>query len=244
MTLLERFYPESRFGGFSDIDGSVLFYARVHSLLRPDSIVIDFGCGHHPYSDDAVEPRRLLRRLNGPKRRVIGVDVDEAARSNTSVDEFRHFNGAAWPVETNSADLCLSDFVLEHLEDPQSFFSECARVLRPGGYVCIRTPNAWSYVALAARVIPTRFHKRILRTVQPARHEANVFPAFYRCNSIPRIRRALTLHGFDAVVYGHEAEPSYLGFSSLVYRLGVMYQRWSPGFLRTAIFAFGQFRKR
>ena len=35
MTPRERFYPESRFGGFTDIDGTIAFYTRVHSQLTP-----------------------------------------------------------------------------------------------------------------------------------------------------------------------------------------------------------------
>jgi hypothetical protein len=31
-------YPEIEFGGFSDVDGAVKFYARVSALLTPDMI--------------------------------------------------------------------------------------------------------------------------------------------------------------------------------------------------------------
>jgi hypothetical protein len=47
-------------------------------------------------------------------------------------------------------------------------------------------------------------------------------------------------HGFDCVVYGYENEPSYLAFSTIAYSLGVLHQKIAPGFLRRAIFAFGQ----
>jgi len=30
---IDKHYPESRFGGFSDIDGTVTFYSRVNALL-------------------------------------------------------------------------------------------------------------------------------------------------------------------------------------------------------------------
>ena len=50
----------------------------------------------------------------------------------------------------------------------------------------------------------------------------------------------MATHGLRAVVYGYEAEPSYLHFSKLSYGLGVLHQKFAPGFLRPAIFAFGQ----
>ncbi len=48
----ERFYPESRYGGFTDIDGTVAFFARVNALLRPSFTVLDFGCGRGSHIDD------------------------------------------------------------------------------------------------------------------------------------------------------------------------------------------------
>ena len=42
------------------------------------------------------------------------------------------------------------------------------------------------------------------------------------------------------MVYGYDAEPSYLAFSRVAYFLGVLWQRLAPGFLRSAIFAFAR----
>src|ERR1700740_3162385 len=40
-----RYFPESQFGGYSDIDQLVVFYTRVRSLLEPSFTVLDIGCG-------------------------------------------------------------------------------------------------------------------------------------------------------------------------------------------------------
>ena len=50
--LLERFYPETTFGGFTRVDGTMAFYLRVRSLLCPDSVVLDVGCGRGEYGED------------------------------------------------------------------------------------------------------------------------------------------------------------------------------------------------
>lgn len=57
-----------------------------------------------------------------------------------------------------------------------------------------------------------------------------MFPTYYRCNSIHKMRRILDKHGFQHAVYGYEVEPAYLSFSKFAYRLGVWYQRLAPGF--------------
>jgi hypothetical protein len=41
--LKTRFYPESRFGGFTDIDGTTPFYLRVNALAASKDVAIDSG---------------------------------------------------------------------------------------------------------------------------------------------------------------------------------------------------------
>ena len=50
-------------------------------------------------------------------------------------------------------------------------------------------------------------------------------------------------YSFEGVVYGYEAEPSYLSFSKIAYWLGVMHQRFAPGILKPTLFAFGRLKK-
>ena len=84
MTFKETFYPETRFGGYTDIDGTVAFYHRVNSLLKPSDVVLDVGCGRGEYVDDPVAIRKGLRVLRGKVAKVIGLDVDPAAQTNGS----------------------------------------------------------------------------------------------------------------------------------------------------------------
>jgi SAM-dependent methyltransferase len=239
--LMQRFYPESRFGGFTALDGTVAFYTRVQALLEPGSVLVDFGCGRGAYGDDPLPYRRELRIFKGRAARVIGLDASPAGASNPFLDEFHPLQaGAPWPLPNDSADLLVCDNVLEHLPEPDAFFSQAWRVLRPGGVVCIRTPNRWNYIALISQLIPNRQHARVLSKAKASLREEDVFPTFYRCNSLPAMRSALQRHHFMSVVLGYEAEPSYLSFSALAYTLGVLHQKLAPEIFRAAIFAFGR----
>ena len=73
------FYPESRFGGFTDIDGTIIFYARVNSLIDSSSVVLDMGCGRGRWNEDEVLFRKNLRILRNKCEKVIGVDIDKSA---------------------------------------------------------------------------------------------------------------------------------------------------------------------
>ena len=221
------FYPESRFGGFTDVDGTLAFYNRVRALVTADAVVLDVGCGRGSWLEDDCEYRREVRWLRGRCRHVLGIDVAEAGERNPALDEFRRIEGRSWPVADGSVDVCVVDCVLEHVLDPDGFFAELARVLVPGGVV-----------ALAARLVPDRLVGTLLGRIQEDRRSEDVFPAVYRCNTRRALRRMLARHGFDGVVYTQEAEPSYLQFSRLAYRAGVWHQRLAPAAIRVALLAF------
>ena len=238
---LARFYPETTFGGFTDVDGTVAFYGRINALVQPSFSVLDFGCGRGGHADDSVSFRRQLRSFKGRVGRVIGVDVDSIGASNTSLDEFRLLApDQPWPIDRNSIDLIICDFVLEHLSNPPAFFAEARRVLVPGGYLCIRTPNVLSYVGLISKLAPNKYHKAVSARVQSGRKEQDIFQTVYKCNTISALRKQMKANSFRAVVYGYDPEPSYLEFSKLAYALGVLYQKCAPSFASVSIFAFGQ----
>ncbi len=243
MTSMHIYYPESKFGDFTDIDGTIAFYIRVNSLIKPSFVVLDFGCGRGSHAEESVIIRREIREFKRKAKKVIGLDVDPAAQENPFLDEFHLLNGEQWPLEDNFVDLCICDCVLEHLKNPEQFFSESRRVIRDGGYLCIRTPNLWNYISLASRLIPDELHAKVLAVAQKERKEVDVFPTLYRCNSIPKVKAMLNQQGFEHVVYGYESEPRYLSFSRFAYWFGVMHQRFAPSFLRPVIFAFAQLRK-
>ncbi len=239
----EKYYPETRFGGFTDLDGTVAFFSRVNSLIDGSSVVLDVGCGRGEYSEDPIPLRKNLRVLQGKAGKVIGIDVDQHAQTNPFIDEFHLIQSDSWPIESNSIDLIVCDNVLEHINNPEQFFTEIHRVLKNGGFLCARTPNRWSYIALAATLIPNKLHSKVTSAVQDNRQEEDVFPTLYKCNSIGKLKRIMKRSDFDGIAYGYEAEPSYLSFSRAAYFFGVLHQRFAPGFLKPAIFAFGKMRK-
>jgi SAM-dependent methyltransferase len=241
----EIFYPEALFGNFTDIDGTVAFFTRVNALIEPSFVVLDVGCGRGAYNEDPVTFRKNLRILKGKAGKLIGIDLDPNAKENPCLDEFRLISGDsyAWPVESNSIDLIVCDNVLEHVPDPERLFVEIHRVLKNGGYLCLRTPNRWSYIAIAATLIPNSYHSDVVAFAQDGRKQEDVFPTVYKCNSIRKLRNMMRKNGFKNVVYGHEAEPAYLSFSRIAYFLGVMYQRFSPEFIKSELFAFGKIEK-
>lgn len=239
----EEYYPEAAFGGFTDIDGTIAFFNRVNALLDPSFVVLHVGCGRGSYKEDPVALRKNLRILKGKVAAVIGIDIDPRAHDNPFLDEFRLIREDSWPIEDNSVDLIVCEWVLEHVANPDQFFSQINRVLKDGGYLCILTTNRWTYFAIAATLIRNKYHSRVTAIVQSGRKGEDVFPTVYRCNSIRKLRSIMKRSGFECVVYGYEAEPAYLSFSRMAYFLGVIHQRFAPRFMKPTLFAFGKMKR-
>jgi SAM-dependent methyltransferase len=237
----DDFYPESKFGGFTDIDGTIAFFSRINALLDSSFTVLDAGCGRGCLIiDDPIPFRRNLQIIKGKVQRVIGIDVDPVGQDNPYMDEFRQIAGNVWSIEDNSIDLCYSSHVVEHLPDPDAFFGEARRVLKNGGYLCIRTTNIWNYMGVISSLIPNKMHSKLLAKVQDGRKEQDVFPTTYRCNTISKMEKILDKYGFEHVVYGYEAEPSYLSFSKIAYWIGRLHQMLAPKLIRQSLFVFAK----
>lgn len=211
-------YPELGAGGFTRCDGTVEFYGRVHALLRPTMTVLDFGAGRGAGpAEDPVPHRRDLRVLRGRAQRVVGADIDPAVMDHPAVDEAIVLDGpgAPLPLDDASFDLIVSDHTFEHVDDPAHVAAELSRVLRPGGWLCARTPNRWGYIGIGARLVPNRQHVRVLRRLQPDRHGHDVFPTRYRLNTRAALRRHFPPDRFDDFSYGFDSEPAYAGGSNV-----------------------------
>lgn len=217
---LAHHYPEVGAGGFTRVDGTVEFYGRVSALCTGDSVVLDFGAGRGSFLEDPVDYRRNLHTLSLRAGKVIGVDVDEAVRANPSVAEAIVVGeDGEIPLASRSIDVVVSDFVFEHIPpiDVPTVAGELTRVLKPGGWLCARTPNARGLIAVASRCVPHKWHESALRRLQPSRQARDEFRAYYAMNTARAVDRAFPSDDFENFSYMYESEPAYAGRSRLLY---------------------------
>ena len=168
------------------LDSAHVFLVSAQALAAQSSCILEVGCGRG--AQVAEQPGKAWQDLRGPRRRVVGIDVDDAASNNPVIDEFFLIgDDQRWPVEDGVVDLAVSDWVLEHVQDPAAFVAELTRVLRPGGVFLARTVSRYSPLSLGARIVPNRAHSRALNVLQPGRLDKDVFATAYRMNT----RRAL-----------------------------------------------------
>jgi SAM-dependent methyltransferase len=230
-SLRERLYPGEKTLGVSARNGTVRFYVSVNRLMPTDCTVLDFGAGRGARLEAERDPwmrQLLLLRPKCSKR--LGCDVDSEVMDNRFLDDAYVLDATddhRIPMEGESVDLVLADWVIEHLERPASAFREIHRVLRPGGWFCARTGNVRHYAYALARLLSSRaVERQVLARVVPAREERDVFPKLFRANTRPALRDALESAGFDEVLIHHwEPEPGYLSFHPVPLLLGALYER-------------------
>ena len=215
------------FGWYTPNDGTVDFYGRVNSILRSDMTVLDLGAGRAAwFEDDKCDYKRNLRHIKNKVTKLIAVDVDQAVFENKSSHECLLMEDDRIPLEDNSVDLIIADYVLEHIQEPMIFAIEVDRVLKNGGYFCARTPHKWNYVSIFARLIENSKHSFVLKFVQPFRKEVDIFPTAYLMNSSSDIESFFI--GYRNKTFIYRSEPSYFFGSKFIYNVQYFIHRILP----------------
>ncbi|MBR2118628.1 MAG: class I SAM-dependent methyltransferase [Pseudomonadota bacterium] len=241
---MEALRPEISAGGFDRYDGTMQFYHRVNALLMPDFTVVDFGAGRGVnHIEDQIKYRRELLKIKGKVRETIGVDVDNAVKTNPALDRSIVITGSEIPLPDNSVDLILSDFTFEHLGDPAAIARSFDRILKPGGWLCARTPNRFGYIALINRLLPDNAKSRILHGAQPDRKEEDVFPALYRMNTFSDLRKVFPESRYRHASYYWDASPSYYFGRRWVFSMFSILHGLTPDVLKTMLMIFIQKRE-
>ncbi|NJN67734.1 MAG: class I SAM-dependent methyltransferase [Chloroflexaceae bacterium] len=124
-------------------------YGHIFALagVVPSGRVLDIGCGAGPG----------LRYLAAQGIAAFGIDLVsypllKAQHLAPAAGLVQGNAGVSLPFASASFDLLLASELIEHLPDGRPLLAECSRVLRPGGYAVITTPNLWDVRRVFARL--------------------------------------------------------------------------------------------
>ncbi|MDR1031260.1 MAG: class I SAM-dependent methyltransferase [Treponema sp.] len=109
-------------------------------LVKKRPAILDVGCA----------TGALLETLQNQGWETTGVEICTPAQAYAR--QVRNLDVRALPLEANhfpahTFDVVLASHLIEHLNDPRGFVQEVHRILLPGGYFLITTPNIGGFQA-------------------------------------------------------------------------------------------------
>jgi SAM-dependent methyltransferase len=211
--LFKRFY----FNQSSFVPGAQIFHQMCQSRVGAGSHILEIGAG----------PANVTTNFLSGIGAATALDVSPEVLGNPDVREAHLYDGITMPYPDEVFEMCVSNYVLEHIADPLSHFREAFRVLKPGGTYCFRTPNLWHYVTIGSKLLPHSAHLQIanrLRGLAPAAHAP--WPTVYRANTRRRLRNFAAKIGWLVdELRMIEAEPSYGATHPLLFYPMMAYER-------------------
>ena len=209
--LKDKFYGKGWFHPYRIYEKLILDH------ICPDSIVLDAGCGRSA---------PVLQKLVGYGKYLIGIDVCglQKAKGNDSLYLLKS-DLQTISLRDNSVDVVISRSVLEHIGNPEKAYREIHRILKPEGHFIFLTPNFYDYASLLAKMIPNRFHSRIVRPTE-GRNEDDTFPIYYRPNTERDIKKLAKTTGFEVTLIDYLGQyPSYFIFNPMLFIFGTVYDK-------------------
>lgn len=198
------------------------FHERVQRELRPAMRILDVGAGRNPTI--SVERRP-------PNCTYLGLDISRNELDSSppgSYDETFVGDVAVHQDDlVGSVDLIVSWQVLEHVRPMEQTFVNLRSYLRPGGRLVAETSGAFSFFAIADRILPKRGRKWLLSRLF-GRTEANIFPAWFdrcwysalsECLAPWSDVQIMPLYlGARYLKFSPPIQAAYLGYEELTYR--------------------------
>ena len=208
---------ENKVGGFTENDGTIDFYLRINSLIDENSIVLDYGAGRGCWDEDFSKFRKKIRSLKNKVKKIYACDIDKAVEHNKNVHSILEMKNNKVIAPNQSFDLIIADYVLEHITNPKEFSGEIDRLLKPGGWFCARTPHKYNLISIFACIIKNKFHKFVLKLIQPDRKEIDIFPTSYKMNTLRKLNYYFPSYKDKSFIY--RGEPGYFFGKRLIYFL-------------------------
>lgn len=167
-SLLEQAYDEAYYRPWEDQVHlrETIWRKRMDRVaaLGPPGRLLDVGCGTGTF----------LRLAKSQGWEVAGTELSHAGAEAARAQGLRVHEGEIWEAGFPAAcfDVVTCWHVIEHASDPRRVAEEMHRVLRPGGWLVLATPNLGDHIFRAAYLLA---RGRLPRVYEPDEREFHLF---------------------------------------------------------------------
>ncbi len=197
---LQENYPDFR-------EAEDVFKQIVANLAGKDKVLLNLGCGR----------RSSLTPLYPNWQSVIGLDHDlQALDEHPALTTKISGQMEKMPLADASVDVVATEWVLEHLANPNHALREISRVLKPGGVFIFLTPNLANPLVLGAKVLSFLGLRNILSwlvSFLTKRPLLDFCPLYYRVNTASSLRVLGNKAGLKLKSLEKIGAPGYWRFS-------------------------------
>lgn len=195
------------------------FYSEVVASLAnnfKNPVIVDVGGGRcTPFAN----------KLH-PKHKLIVLDVDEnELKFNESADKKVIMPGMEIPLKINSADLIVSRYTLEHLNNPEIFIKNSFKILKNGGYSIHLFSCKYAPFAIINQLLPGKLSQFLLNKFVPNSKHIRGYKTYYKSCYYSKIIDVFKKSGFEITnIYLSYYQSGYFSFFLPFYLLSIFYE--------------------
>ncbi|MBI2413531.1 MAG: class I SAM-dependent methyltransferase [Deltaproteobacteria bacterium] len=187
----------------------------VTSAISKKTVLLDAGCGK----------KSLMAGFKKKVARQVGMDISlDAIHENNAFNVFAVGDAHKLPFADDSFDVVVSQWMIEHIKDPNEVMKEFHRVLKKGGHLIVATNSLYHPMMLLSAILPMKLRDDLKDRIFPSYIEEDTFPTYYKFNALGSIHKMLSSIGFEKKYAAYTGAPFFM-FSKLLFKVSEVYER-------------------
>ncbi|MEW6066929.1 MAG: methyltransferase domain-containing protein [Nitrospirota bacterium] len=188
---------------------------EVSPLVKKGAVILDAGCGK----------KGIMNKYIGNGAVIVGSDLEIAAIKRNEAMQYKTLSSLdSLCFKDETFDLIVSQWVVEHLPEPERVFREFNRVLKKGGSLILVTNSIYNPLMTFNAIMPQKLRDNIKKRVLPPEIEEDTFPTYYRANSIGRLNNIMAAIGFKKCFSVYTSDTSFFIFSKWLFYFSLLFE--------------------
>ena len=191
------------------------YYEELSPLINEKTVLLDAGCGK----------KGIMQLFKGRNAMTVGIDMQiDAIKRNAAMDYKVISNVKNIPFWDETFHVIISQWLIEHIPNPETIFNEFRRILKTNGSLILVTNSIYNPLMMFSAVMPQGLRDRLKNRLLPPEIEEDTFPTYYMCNSVGKMDRMLRNLKYEKKLIAYLGDPSFFIFSKIFFPITLFYE--------------------